>query len=191
MYRNLGPELGGAMSAFIDLCCLEGGMIEDHDRYISGQFGIDIRKWKRFKVGLIRSGDIYECYDTETGKVALSSGVADEIIRDGKKIVANNSRAGKISAAGKKEKRVEMKKVSARTKDDTNYSSAQKLHIKSNTIKEMHVAPVEHSSNHKEEESRKETKRLFNAKSIGEIILDIDEPIINAASRDQVRQKKV
>lgn len=183
MYRRLGFELGGAFSAIIDLCCLEGGWLEDDDRYISGQLGLDIRKWKRFKAALMTSGELYEAHDPCTGLPALSSLVADRIIQDGKKLVADSRRAGRISAARRAEKRAELEGASPLAVRDLLEEEGPIYRTKMRELNDLRYTPVERLLNDHRDKSRKENRGRSGADAIGGIIDQIDNPILQAASR--------
>lgn len=182
-FRRLGIELGGVLSAFVDLCCLEGGSVEDDDRYISGQFGIDIRQWKRIRRKLIDEGEIYEMYDPDTGRRSISSLRADEILRDSRKRVQNGRRAAKIGV----EKR-ERKDADARVRSTT--PALERPHTKGgiydgvvNTNNDLDAAGAERASSDNRYRSRKEITGRSDLRCIGEILEESDMPIVIAASR--------
>lgn len=167
LYRRLGPELGGAVSAIVDLCCLEGGSLENDDRYIAGQLGLDVRRWKRVKAALIKQGELYEMFDLETGGASISSLIADRIILDGKRRVESGKRAGKISAAKQATKRAERVELSNKSIDNNGLGQTA----------------VQRSLDDKRNRCRQENLGQSEVGPIGKVLDRCEAAIIKAASR--------
>lgn len=142
LYRQLGPEAGGMFSALVDLCCQEGGPVEDNDKLIAGTLGVDVRIWKRVRGKLVAAGRLYECRCIETGGPALSSGIAEKIIADGRKRWESAKRAGDISAQLAAEKRAETGSTSAVDSPDLKDKSGEKSDIDPFQNNKLNATPV-------------------------------------------------
>lgn len=190
LYRQLGHEIGGIYSAFLDLCYATAGPVEDNDKYIAGTLGLDVRVWKRVRRTLLLEERIYERWD---GGPKLSSPIADIIIADGQRRYDNTVRAGQQSAiaSAARKRQVADRSATAPQQEGESYSLNRRLEPSQNN--NLASTGVGDPPQRKTDTSTKKKERSGSAASFVDILRKTDQPVLQDVLRraKQLRADKV
>lgn len=167
--RLHGFEAGSVLSAFVDLCCAEGGPVDDDDRLIAASMGLDIRVWRRVRRFLEERNLVHPCYLDGPG---LTSPLADFIIADGLRRLSNAKKAGDASARSAAARRGEREAqlLVARSNEPLLADLRGKSEVRGNNINKLATTPVERAVQPKTDRKRKEDSADSLADQIGDVI---------------------
>lgn len=101
--RSLSLELRGAYNTLLDLIYDRGGPVPDDDRWLAGNMGVTVRRWKQLRAELVSTGRIVARIDAK-GAV-LSDDMAEQEIEIQKtrreKNAVSGASGGRRSAANR------------------------------------------------------------------------------------------
>jgi hypothetical protein len=175
--RELGPELKAVLDGLTDIYCMRAGSLPNDDKFIAGNLGLNLQKWRPLKQALIARGLISILGD------ALECPIALEAYSEAALRIYQASNAGKTSAAN----RMVARSSHAIERPAKNHNAKQDGLVLNNSNDLISTA-VGTMSQPEREENRKEEGRTGAAASVTEALANSRHPLVQSVL-DQAKRR--